>query len=61
MIEIPVTVIDGVQHPAEPIPAHALASLCDGSVYRVAETPEEAALICPPPSPGEPGATPDEA
>lgn len=53
MILIPVIInAAGIQHPAAPIPPHALAVQCDGLVYRVAETPEEAALICPPPQAG---------
>lgn len=49
MLEIPVaTDAQGTQSPAEPLPAHRLATLCTGTVYRCAETPEETAVLCPP-------------
>lgn len=51
MIEIPVITEGGVQAPVTPIPPHALAVLCDGTVYRVAETAAEAAALLPPPAP----------
>ncbi|MBP2311894.1 hypothetical protein [Azospirillum soli] len=51
VIEIPVVTVGGIQHPAEPIPSTALAVVCDGAFYQCAETPDEAAMLCPPPSP----------
>lgn len=51
MIEIPVvTNGEGGQSPAEPIPGNAFAVLCDGLIYHVAETPDEAATLFPQPS-----------
>ena len=47
MIVIPVITVDGVQVPASPIPTSARAVLCDGQVYCVAETDEEAAALLP--------------
>ncbi|WP_155804531.1 hypothetical protein [Magnetospirillum fulvum] len=49
MIDIPVITIDGVTCPSSPIPPDALATVCDGAVYRVAQTPEDVAALLPPP------------
>jgi len=56
MREIPIVAIDGVTYPSAPIPPDALAVVCDGAVYRVAETPEDVAALMPPPPLPDPAA-----
>lgn len=44
---IPTEIVDGVTCPTRPVPPDALAVVCDGQVYRVAETPEDVAELTP--------------
>jgi len=51
MITIPAILLDGVLVPSSPIPPEALGTRCDGKVYKVAMTAEEAEALNPPPAP----------